>query len=112
MRIIVIADSYARHTEPESEQLMRKIILLSGVAFLIAGTYLIYQFGGLLWLLAWLCLVVFVLIEVLYYYGSKGSLSRSFRSHLSSDAPDARIEMTTRTPRGWYDLDYRGRGRN
>ena len=112
MRILVIADSYARQTEPESEQLMRKIILLGGVAFLIAGTYLIYQFAGLLWLLAWLCLVVFALIEVLYYYGSKGSLSRSFRSHLSSDAPDARIEMTTRTPRGWYDLDYRGRGKN
>jgi len=112
MRIIFIADSYARNTELESEQLMRKIILLSGIALLIAGTYLIYQFGGLLWLMAWLCLVVFVSIEVLYYYGSKGSLSRSFRSHISSDAPDARIEMTTRTPRGWYDLDYRGRGRN
>ncbi len=112
MRIIYITDSYARHTELESEQIMRKIILLSGIAFLIAATCLIYQFGGLLWLLAWLCLVVFVLLEVLYYYGSKGSLSRSFRSHISSDVPDARIEMTTRTPRGWYDLDYRGRGRN
>ncbi len=106
------ADSYARQTELESEQLMRKISLLSGIALLIAATYLIYQFGGVLWLIAWLCLVVFVLIEVLYYYGSKGSLSRSFRSHISSDAPDARIEMTSRTPRGWYDLDYRGRGRN
>ena len=91
---------------------MRKIILLSGIAFLIAGTYLIYQFSGLLWLMAWLCLIVFVSIEVLYYYGSKGSLSRSFRSHISSDASAARIEMTTRSPRGWYDLDYRGRGRN
>jgi hypothetical protein len=96
----------------ESEQPLRKIILLGGVALLIAGTYLIYQFGGLLWLMAWLGLVVFALIEVLYYYGSKGSLFRSFRSHISSDAPDTSIEMTTRTPRGWYDLDYRGRGRN
>jgi hypothetical protein len=112
MRILYITDSYARHTELEREQIMRKIILLSGVAFLIAAAFLIYQFGGLLWLIAWLCLVVFVLLEVLYDYGSKGSLSRSFRSHISSDAPNARIEMTTRTPRGWYDLDYRGRGRN
>ena len=112
MRILFIANSYASNSEIESEQLMRKIILLGGVALLIAGTYLIYQFGGLLWLIACLCLVVFVLLEVLYYYGSKGSLSRSFRSHVSSNAPDASIEMTTRTPRGWYDLDYRGRGRN
>lgn len=112
MRILCIADSYARYTELESEQRMRKIIFLSGIALLIAATYLIYQFGGLLWLIAWLCLVVFVFIEVLYHYGSKGSLFRSFRSRISSDAPDASIEMTTRTPRGWYDLDYRGRGRN
>ena len=91
---------------------MRKIILLGVVALLIAGTYLIYQFGGLLWLMVWLGLVVFALIEVLYYYGSKDSHSRSIRSHLSSDAPDPSIEMTTRTPRGWFDLDYRGRGKN
>ena len=91
---------------------MRKSILLGGIVLLITATYLIYQFGGLLWLLVWLCLLVFALIEVLYYYGSEGSLSRSFRSHIASDVPDARIEMTTRTPRGWYDLDYRGRGRN
>jgi hypothetical protein len=91
---------------------MRKIIFLSGIAPLIVGAFLAYQFGGLFWLIGWLCLVMFVAIEVLYYFGSKGSLSRSFRSRTSSEVPAARIETTTQTPRGWYDLDYRGRGRN
>jgi hypothetical protein len=68
--------------------------------------------GGIFGLFIWFCLFAFVAIEVLYHYGAKGPLSRSFRSHVSSDVPDARIEATTQSPRGWYDLDYRGRGRN
>ena len=91
---------------------MRKTILLVGIAILIAVSFMIYLFAGLFWLIVWLCPVMFVLTEILYRYGSKGSLSRSFRSQASGDVPDARIEMTTRTPRGWYDLDNRGRGKN
>ncbi len=45
-------------------------------------------------------------------FGAKGSLSRGFKSNTSSEVPDARIEQTTQSARGWYDLDYRGRGRN
>lgn len=44
--------------------------------------------------------------------GAVGREDRKFHSNISSEVPDARIEQTTRSARGWYDLDYRGRGRN
>jgi hypothetical protein len=49
---------------------------------------------------------------VIYHLGAKGSLSRLFRSKTSSEVPDAYVEQSMRSARGWWDLDYGGRGRN
>jgi hypothetical protein len=91
---------------------MQRIGFICAIAISIGSVYVSFMLGGIFGLFVWCCLLAFVAIEALYYYGAKGLLSRSFRSHTSSDVPDARIEATTQSPRGWYDLDYRGRGRN
>ncbi len=71
-----------------------------------------YMIGGLVGIIAWFCVFAFIAIELVYYFGAKGSLLRGFNSNSSSEIPDARTGQTTQSPRGWYDLDYRGRGKN
>lgn len=91
---------------------MRKIILIGGIAVSVTSACLSYVFFGLFGILVWLCVFAFVVIDVVYYHGAKAPLSRSFKSRASSDVPDARIEKMIQGPRGWYDLDNRGRGKN
>ena len=91
---------------------MRKVLLLGGIVIAIVSAYLSYAFFGLFGVIVWLCVFAFVVIDVVYYYGAKTPLSRSFKSRASSDVPDARIERMVQGPRGWYDLDNRGRGKN
>ena len=91
---------------------MRRVGLICGIIILIVSAYISFMLGNILGLFVWFCFFVLVALEVLYHYGAKGPLARSFRSKVSSDAPDAKIEAPTQSPRGWYDLDYRGRGRN
>jgi hypothetical protein len=91
---------------------MQRVGFICAIAISIGSACVSFVLGGIFGLFIWFCLFAFVAIEVLYHYGAKGPLSRSFRSHVSSDVPDARIEATTQSPLGWYDLDYRGRGRN
>ncbi len=81
---------------------MQRIALICGIAISIVSAGVSFMLGGLFGLLIWLCLFVIVAVEVIYHLGAKGL----------SDVPDARTEATTQSPRGWYDLDYRGRGRN
>ena len=81
---------------------MPRIALICGIAISIVSAGVSFMLGGLFGLFIWLCLFVIVAVEVIYHLGAKGL----------SDVPDARIEATTHSPRGWYDLDYRGRGRN
>jgi uncharacterized membrane protein len=83
------------------------IILLSIVSASVS-----YMVGGLLGIFAWFFVFIFIAIEVIYHFGAKGSLHSSFSSKTSSDVPDANVERSIRSARGWYDLDYRGRGRN
>jgi len=94
---------------------MKRIALIICFILLsIASAYVGYMVGGLLGIFAWLSVFAFIGIEIVYHIGAKGSLLRGFKSTTSSEVPDARIEQTTQsqTARGWYDLDYRGRGRN
>ena len=91
---------------------MKRIVLISFILISIVSAYISYIVGGLLGIFAWFCVFVFIGIEIVYHFGAKGSLRRSFKSNSSSEVPDARIEQTTQSARGWYDLDYRGRGRN
>ena len=81
---------------------MQRIALICGSAISMVSAGVSFMLGGLFGLFIWLCLFVIVAVEVIYHLGAKGL----------SDVPDARIEATTQSPRGWYDLDYRGRGRN
>jgi hypothetical protein len=91
---------------------MQRVGFICAIVISIGSACISFMLGGIFGLLIWSCLFVMVAVEVLYYYGAKGPLARSFRSHVSSSVPDSRIEATTQSPRGWYDLDYRGRGRN
>ena len=94
---------------------MKRIALIICFILLsIVSAYVSYMVGGLLGIFAWFCAFAFIAIEIVYHFGAKGSLLRGFKSNTSSEVPDARIEQTTQTQsaRGWYDLDYRGRGRN
>ncbi|MGH2495735.1 MAG: hypothetical protein ACRDIV_13630 [Ktedonobacteraceae bacterium] len=91
---------------------MRKVLLLGGLVIAIVSAWLSYVFFGLFGILIWSCVFAFVVIDVIYYYGAKTPLARSFKSQKSRDVPDARIERIVQGPRGWYDLDNRGRGKN
>ena len=91
---------------------MKRIALLGFILISIVSAYISYMVGGPLGIFAWLCVFAFIVIEIVYHFGAKGSLSRGFKSNTSSEVPDARIEQTTQSARGWYDLDYRGRGSN
>jgi hypothetical protein len=91
---------------------MKRIALICFILLSIVSAYISFMVGGLLGVFAWLCVFAFIAIEVVYHLGARGSLLRSFKSNTSSEVPDARIEQTTTSARGWYDLDYRGRGRN
>ena len=92
---------------------MKRIaLILCLVLVALAIGFISFKLGSFLGLAIWFCVFAFIAIEVIYYLGAKGLLSYSFRSNTSGDVPDARIEQSTRTARGWWDLDYRGRGRN
>ena len=78
-----------------------------GLAILVLLSFI---FGGLLGLTIGIAVALFIIIELVYYYGAKGSLRRSFRSNISSDVPDT--QTSVHSPRGYYDLDYRGRGKS
>jgi len=94
-----------------SKTLSRRILL-----FVIVGLGILvligYVLGGLLGLTIGIALSLFIIIEMVYHYGAKGSRLRSFRSNTSSDVPDAEISNNIQSPRGFYDLDYRGRGKS
>ena len=92
---------------------MKRIaVIICFILLSIVSAYVSYMAGGLLGIFAWFSIFAFIAIEVIYHLGAKGSLSRSFRSNTSSEVPDAYLEQSTRTARGRWDLDYRGRGRN
>jgi hypothetical protein len=91
---------------------MKRIALLCFILISIVSAYISYMVGGPLGIFAWLCVFAFIVIEIVYHFVAKGSLRRNFKSNTSSEVPDTRIEQTTQSARGWYDLDYRGRGRN
>ena len=91
---------------------MKRIALLCFILVSIVSAYVSYMLGGLLGIVAWLCIFAVIVIEIVYHFGAKRSLLHGFKSKTSSEVPDARIEQTTQPARGWYDLDYRGRGRN
>lgn len=92
---------------------MKRIaFILCIVLVAVASAFIIFKLASFLGLAIWFCVFAFVAIEVIYHLGAKGSLSRSFKSNTSSQVPDARIEQSIQSARGWWDLDYRGRGRN
>jgi hypothetical protein len=94
---------------------MKRIAVIMGFILLsIVSAYVSYMVGGLLGIFAWFCIFALIAIELIYHLGAKGSLRRGIKSNTSSEVPDARIEQSTQTQtaRGWYDLDYRGRGKN
>jgi len=87
---------------------LRSLLLsIIGLAILVLLSFI---FGGLLGLTFGVAIALFIIIELVYYYGAKGSLRRSFSSNISSDVPDAQTSI--QSPRGYYDLDYRGRGKS
>lgn len=88
----------------------KAIILISGIVLSLALTYISFVVGGLFGLIIWLCLFAMVALEVVFHYGA--ALFGSSRSRVMNDVPDPKIEASIRSPRGWYDLDYRGRGKN
>ncbi len=91
---------------------MNKIVLPI-IAILVLGSgYLSFLLAGVFGLLIWLCVFLLVSVEVVYHYGAKGPRARGWRSSVASDVPDGRNEANTQSARGWYDLDYRGRGKN
>ena len=92
---------------------MKRIaVIICFILLSIASAYVSYRAGGLFGIFAWISVIAFIAIEVTYHLGAKGSLRRSFRSNTSSEVPDAQIEQSIQKAHGWYDLDYRGRGRN
>jgi hypothetical protein len=91
---------------------MKRIALICFILVSIVSAYISYMVGGPLGIFAWFCIFAFIAIEIVYHFGARGSLLRGFKSNTSSEVPDASIEQTTQPTRGWYDLDYRGRGRN
>ena len=92
---------------------MKRIAFILCIVLVAVGSaFIIFKLGSFLGLAIWFCVFAFIAIEVIYHLGAKGSLSRSFKSNTSSQVPDARIEQSIQSARGWWDLDYRGRGRN
>jgi hypothetical protein len=92
---------------------MRKVkILLGGLIITLVTAGFSFLIWGLWGLLIWSGLFALVLIEVVYHLGAQGPLLHGFRSRVSSEIPDASIEARISSPRGWYDLDNRGRGKN
>jgi len=92
---------------------MKRIVLIICIVLgSVASAFISFMLGSFFGLVIWFCVFAFIAIEVIYYLGAKGSLLRSFKSNTSSEVPDARIEQSIKSARGWYDLDYRGRGRN
>ena len=92
---------------------MKYLKVIAGLSLIsIASGLISFELGSFLGLAIWFCIFAFVAIEVIYYLGAKGPLLRSIRSNTSSEVPDAQIEHSIQTARGWWDLDYRGRGRN
>jgi hypothetical protein len=99
--------------KPDWRKTMKRIALIICIVLgSVASAYISYMVGGPLGIFAWFCVLAFIAIEIIYHSSAKGSLRRGFKSHTSSEVPDARIEQSTQSARGWYDLDYRGRGRN
>jgi hypothetical protein len=92
--------------------MQRIAMILCIVLGSIASAFISFMLGSFFGLVIWFCVFAFIAIEVIYHLGAKGSLLRSFKSNSVSEVPDTRIEQTTQSARGWYDLDYRGRGRN
>ena len=85
---------------------MKRIALTICIVLVsVASAFISFMLGSFFGLVIWLCVFAFIAIEVIYHLGPK-------RSNSVSEVPDARIEQTTQGARGWYDLDYRGRGRN
>jgi hypothetical protein len=97
---------------PWRNAMKKTVLIICFILLSIVSAYVGYMVAGLLGIFAWLCVFAFIAIEIVYHFGAKGSLLRGFKSNTSSEVPDARNEQTTRTARGFYDLDYRGRGRN
>ena len=92
---------------------MKRIALILCIVLgSVASAFISFMLGSFLGLAIWICIFTFIAIEVIYHLGAKGSLRRSFTSNTSSEVSDAHIEQSIETARGWYDLDYRGRGRN
>jgi hypothetical protein len=92
---------------------MKRIaVMICFILLSIVSAYVSYMVGGPIGIFAWFCVFAFIAIEIVYHFGAKGSLHRSFRSNTSSEVPNARIDQSIKSARGWYDLDYRGRGRN
>ncbi len=92
---------------------MKRIALIICIVLgSVASASISFMLGSFFGLVIWFCVFAWIAIEVIYQLGAKGSLLRSFKSNTSSEVPDARIEQSTQSARGWYDLDYRGRGRN
>ncbi len=90
-----------------SRRIFPFVITGPGILMLIG-----YVMGGLLGLTIGVAVSLFIIIELVYHYGAMGSLSHSFRSNTSSDVPNTQISKNIQSPRGFYDLDYRGRGKN
>jgi hypothetical protein len=103
---------YAAEAAIKGSKAMKRVRLLCAIVVSLVTVWISFMLGGLFGLLVWFALFAFVAVEVVYHYGAKGSLSRSFKSNVSSDVPDASIGATTSSSRGYYDLDYRGRGKN
>ena len=91
---------------------MRKKVILIIMMLVLGSGYFVFLWAGLFGLLIWLCVFVLVSVEIVYQYGAKGPRARAWRSNVASDVPDAKTETNTQSARGWYDLDYRGRGKN
>ncbi len=109
---ISIVDIKTKHSKYWRKTMKRIALILCIVFVSVAMGFISFKLGSFLGLAIWFCVFAFIAIEVIYYVGAKGPLPRSFRSNTSSEVPDARIEQSTQTARGRWDLDYRGRGRN
>ena len=90
----------------------RRAFIMCFILISIVSAYISFMLGSFLGLAIWFCVFAFITIEIIYHLGAKGSLRHSIKSNTSSEIPDYRVEQTTQSARGFYDLDYRGRGRN
>jgi hypothetical protein len=91
---------------------MRKIIFAIIAVGVVGSCYLSFLLAGVFGLLVWFCIFMLIGVEIVYFYGVKGPRIRGWRSNVGSDVPDSKTEANMQLARGWYDLDYRGRGKN